>query len=237
MQATATLPAFSAVPSVTFDATAQAVVFMWTNASGGNWSDPANWELGIVPGAGSTVNIDLAGTYTVNLDVNAAIDMLTLGAVTGTQTLAIATNSLTLSGAVSTVGANGVVNLSGSMLAGTSGMSVSGTFNWTGGASDGTGRLIIEPVGTLTLGGGAKTLSGGRVLENLGTATWVAGDIDAAGGSAIFNGIGGTFDVQGDVQFTQGVGGGIVRQQRVLHAHGGDGCGHVHHPVRQCRNR
>ncbi|MCH7548069.1 MAG: hypothetical protein IH969_00790, partial [Candidatus Krumholzibacteriota bacterium] len=208
MQATATLPAFSAVPSVTFDATAQAVVFKWTNASGGNWSDPANWELGIVPGAGSTVNIDLAGTYTVNLDVNAAIDMLTLGAVTGTQTLVIATNSLTLSGAVSTVGANGVVNLSGSMLAGTSGMSVSGTFNWTGGAIDGTGRLIIEPVGTVTLGGGAKTLSGGRVLENLGTATWVAGDIDAAGGSAIFNGIGGTFDVQGDVQFTQGVGGG-----------------------------
>ncbi len=207
MQATATVPA-AGNASVTFVATAQVVTFRWLNTGGGNWSVATNWDLGFVPSAGSTVIIDLAGTYTVNLDVDAAIDMLALGATTGTQTLTIATNSLTLSGAVSTVGTNGVVDLSGSMLAGASGMSVSGTFNWTGGAIDGTGRLSITAAGTATLGGGAKTLSGGRVLENFGTATWVAGDIDAVGSSAIFNSIGGTFDVQGDVQFTQGVGGG-----------------------------
>lgn len=205
MQATATVPA-AGDASVMFVATAQAVAFRWLNTGGGNWSDPTNWDLGAVPGSGSTVVIDVDGIYTVNLDVVADVDVLTLGAAMGTQTLAIAANSLTLNMA-STVGANGVIDMSGGTLNGTGTLSVSGSFNWTGGTIDGTGRLIIEPDATLMIGGGAKTLSGGRVLDNFGTATWVAGDIDAAGGSAIFNGITGTFDVQADVQFTQGTGG------------------------------
>lgn len=155
MQATATLPAFSGVPSVTFDATAQAVAFKWNNDLGGNWSDPANWDLGIVPGAGSTVNVDLDGTYTVNLDVVADVDVLTLGAAMGTQTLAIAANSLTLNMA-STVGANGVIDMSGGTLNGVGTLSVSGSFNWTGGT--------ISDAGVLRIATGAASSSFGRLV-------------------------------------------------------------------------
>jgi hypothetical protein len=73
MQATAAVPAAGGA-SVTFDATAQAIAFQWINVGGGNWSDPASWDLGAVPGSGSTVNIDLDGTYTVALDVAAAVE-------------------------------------------------------------------------------------------------------------------------------------------------------------------
>src|SRR4051812_32206399 len=36
----------------------------WTNAAGGNWSVPANWSTGALPGAGDNVFIVSNGTYT-----------------------------------------------------------------------------------------------------------------------------------------------------------------------------
>ena len=151
MQATATVPAANNA-SVTFIATAQVLVFRWLNTGGGNWSDPTNWDLGLVPSVGSTVIIDLDGIYTVNLDVVADVGVLTLGAATGTQTLSIAANTLTLNMA-STVGAKGVIDMSG------------GTLNGV--------RLTVG--GILTAGLGATvtldTLEIGGVLTVLGTYT------------------------------------------------------------------
>ncbi len=53
--------------SQTFDIT-QAPTAFWTNPSGGNWSDGANWSTGVAPGASDTASITLDGTYTVTLD-------------------------------------------------------------------------------------------------------------------------------------------------------------------------
>ncbi len=204
MQATAAVPAAGGA-SVTFDATAQAIAFQWINVGGGNWSDPASWDLGAVPGSGSTVNIDLDGTYTVALDVAAAVDVLNLGAATGTQRLVIGPSVLDVNVA-GTVGANGVIDLAGSLLGGAGSISINGVFKWTGGTIDGAGVLRIENFATMTIGGTSLALTAGRTVENHGTVTWATGDIVAADGSAFINASDGTFDVQGDVLFSQGAG-------------------------------
>ncbi len=59
----------------------------WINSAGGLWSDPANWNPATVPGPCTFVTIDAPGTYTVQLDQDAEIYNLTLGANTGSQTL------------------------------------------------------------------------------------------------------------------------------------------------------
>src|ERR1043165_1485090 len=84
----------------------------WTNAAGGNWSNPANWNSGAgpVPGSGDNALITTDGTYTVTLDVNATVASLTLGGSTGTQTLGALGRALTLGGP-STIGAQGFLSL------------------------------------------------------------------------------------------------------------------------------
>ena len=199
-QATATVPAISA--SVTFDATATAVLFKWTNAGGGNWSDPTNWDVGVVPGTGDDVIIDLDGTYGVNLDVSASVNTLTLGAASGSQTLVVASNTLTMAG-TSTVGANGVLALSGAtaMLTGAGTLSVSGAFIWSQGTVGAGGDIQIETTGTLSLAGGSMLLRGGRQLNNAGSVVWSAGTLDAGDDVVVTNQVGGTFDIQGSVSF------------------------------------
>ncbi len=55
-----------------------ALTSFWTNASGGNWSETANWSDG-VPAAGDSAVIDLAGTYTVTVDQNVEVETVVLG--------------------------------------------------------------------------------------------------------------------------------------------------------------
>ncbi|MBL8115611.1 MAG: IPT/TIG domain-containing protein [Acidobacteria bacterium] len=57
--------------------------------SGGLWSDPLNWSPTGVPAPGDTVNINVEGTYTVTLDVDAELATLNLGAAKASVTLAI----------------------------------------------------------------------------------------------------------------------------------------------------
>src|SRR6266704_2917532 len=63
----------------------------WINPNGGNWNTASNWLDGVgvnrVPTSADNALINLAGTYTVTLDVNATVSTLTLGALSGTQTL------------------------------------------------------------------------------------------------------------------------------------------------------
>ena len=64
-------------------------------------------------------------------------------------------------------------------------VTVSGTFDWTGGVMAGSGKTTITPSGALLIDGAAVTL--GRLLENNGTATW-------SGGAAGITFAGGTFN-------------------------------------------
>ena len=59
----------------------------WINPAGGNWSVAANWLNGLIPGADEVAVIEVPGTYTVNVDVNATVSQLRLGTDPGTQTL------------------------------------------------------------------------------------------------------------------------------------------------------
>ncbi|MCE9601072.1 MAG: hypothetical protein K8S21_02515 [Gemmatimonadetes bacterium] len=92
-------------------------VLSWVNASGGNWSNAANWDQNRVPTASDVVAISLSGTYTVTLDVNPNVASLQVGGASGTQTLAMNGRTLALGGSM-LVGANGAVSATNSAITG-----------------------------------------------------------------------------------------------------------------------
>ena len=85
------------------------------------------------PGLGVSLIVDPSGavrpgeavTYTVTLDVAAQVASLTVGAGSGTQTLAIAGQTLTLDGA-SSVGANGILTMTSGLLTGAGDLTIDG---------------------------------------------------------------------------------------------------------------
>lgn len=70
----------------------------WNNPLGGNWGDMNNWSPNLVPGSADTVLIDLAGTYTVNVDVSVLIFDMTIGGGTGVQTVVADNQPIMLTG-------------------------------------------------------------------------------------------------------------------------------------------
>ena len=136
----------------------------WTNTSGGVWSSPLNWSPNIVPRGSDTVQITAAGTYTVRVDTNVAIQSLTLGGASGAQILTNNTQTMGITNSC-LVGANGILNLGGGTLSGGL-LTLQGMFNWVSGAV--TGPLTIASGGVLNISGGV-TLE--NVLTNAGTVT------------------------------------------------------------------
>src|SRR5947209_8554228 len=124
----------------------------WTNIGGGNWSAPLNWSPNHVPSSADAATITNAGTYTVNLDVNATINGLRVGGTSGAQTLVINGPGLTNNGP-GLIGSNGFASVFTGSLAGTGNLSVDGVLNLFGGNLDGTGALTVSPAGQVTLNG------------------------------------------------------------------------------------
>src|SRR5579859_5420933 len=61
----------------------------WTNAAGGSWFTAGNWSSR-VPNSGNDVCITLTDTYVVTMDgASVTVNSLTLGGVSGSQTLSI----------------------------------------------------------------------------------------------------------------------------------------------------
>src|SRR4051812_10560189 len=90
--------------------------YFWNNAGGGEWNDSGNWLPNGIPGttANDTATINLPGTYTVTLSGTArSFDSLTVGAASGTQTLAM---SVDLTPATFVVGSKGVFSQSAGIL-------------------------------------------------------------------------------------------------------------------------
>ncbi len=157
---------------------ASAATLTWKSPVSGNWGTATNWSAGRVPAAGDVVQIAVAGTYTVTVDVSAAVASVTVGGASGAQTLRIS-QSLALSSA-STVGAKGVLALDGGTLSGAGICTVNGRMSWTSGSLAGTVVIAAgKPLAITTTYG--KSL-GGR-LDNYGVATLQGSSINGNGGT------------------------------------------------------
>jgi hypothetical protein len=143
-----------------FNATAipTAAAAIWTNATGGLWSIASNWSTGLLPGPLDTVIVNLAGSYTVNLDNNATVAALMLGAGTASQTLTLNGKTLTLSGTAQ-VTTGGVLNLSSAVISGI--VSNLGTVNLFNSSVNGLqNRGLLVASGASTVGGTLLTFAG-----------------------------------------------------------------------------
>ncbi|MDX1420727.1 MAG: hypothetical protein R3181_12225, partial [Rubricoccaceae bacterium] len=158
----------------------------WTNAGGGLWSDAGNWDDG-VPDAADDACLTLDATYTVDLDVDATVNSLTLGAMSGANTQALAIgpfDDLTVL-MPSTITADGEIV-------------------WSGGSLNGPGAGVFNNAGLITLtGASVKTLAGDNggavdpVLRNTGTVSHEEGQLNANLSAGVENA--GLYDLQADV--------------------------------------
>ncbi len=168
----------------------------------GNWNNPDNWLPRRVPQPSDLVSINLPGTYTVNLDVDANVSGIALGGSRGAATLAIADKRLVLTGRSTVVG-TGTLQLSGGTLFFASDCIVSSAFNWSGGQLQGGGSLHLLQSAHLSITGDAAKVLALNVLANDGSATW-------AGSGPLFLNTNARFVNNG--QFTSQVA-GIVKNQ------------------------
>ena len=106
----ATASGLASATSASFSVAPPASVVFWTNAAGGNWSNPANWSGGAVPALGDTAVITLAGTYTVTFDVADTVGGIQIGGGSGTQTLLVNNREFGIGGAFH-VNAGGVLDV------------------------------------------------------------------------------------------------------------------------------
>src|SRR5690606_1215313 len=163
---------------------AAACTTSWADPAGGAWSDPAHWSDG-VPGLEDIACISLACTYTVTLDVDAAVRSFVLGGPMGTPTLAVGPGRTLAVSASSFVGAGSVLE-------------------WTGGTIL-TGSGLLHNAGLLRLTGGDEKrlgVGGAATLVNQGTVAWGGGALRFGDATVVKNN--GLFDVQGNLHLNLG---------------------------------
>ena len=180
--------------SAAFDVLVRPPGVVWTNLQGGNWSNPANWSPARVPGTSDTASIVLAGSYVVNLDVNAHVAFLAVGDTIGgiimdvpvgrsilidSSAVILRAGSVGLAGSDTIGGAGnltnqGVLTMKGSAITtafftNSAALQVGGVSAITGSFSNASsGALIVYASGgdaTLTVASGFLN-AGGIVLEN-----------------------------------------------------------------------
>jgi hypothetical protein len=186
---------------------ASAATISWTNTSGGSWSVAANWSPNSVPGTSDDVFITSNGTYTVIMNVSPTISRLTLGGISGQQTLTNTSQTLTLS-LPSVVNTNGILGMNAGVLSGLGSLSINGQVHWNGGSS-GVGFSVTVLSSAVLNIESTITLSG--VFTNLGTVNWLAGNVNiytnAPGGytGEIWNQAGALFDIQRNQTVVAGI--------------------------------
>src|SRR5688572_9589226 len=176
----------------------------WVNPVSGNWNTAANWSSGSVPGAADDVVISAVGTYTVTLNVNASVNSLTIGAASGTPSLANANQTLTIGSG--TVGVNGAVNMTGGTLTVNGPLTVNGSFTFGGGTINGSSKITNNSV--FTLSGNTGKAWHNVTLDNIGTFVSYSGSYIYLYNAPVFNNLsGGTYDIQTDSGYYIGSGG------------------------------
>lgn len=161
---TATAPDLLSATTSTFDIVTAGVMNVWTNPSGGLWSEPSNWSQGRAPIATDTVAIDLAGTYTVTLTSAFSGTLVRVGGASGAQTLDVAFTTLS-TGLGLEVGANGVLQVRGGGIGGSGTNVVRGLFR-VGGEVTHSAPLHVDTTGTLNVTGGALSTVSARITTS-----------------------------------------------------------------------
>ncbi len=143
-----------AIPSGVPSSAGTGETITWDSASGGNWSDAANWDLGRVPEDGDSVIIeDLAGDQTITYDVGE----VSLSAIDSEETIAVTGGVLSVDGTLATPELNiangGTVTVEGTV---DGNVINSGTFSpgaavETAGTTSVTGTFVNTASGTLLL--------------------------------------------------------------------------------------
>jgi hypothetical protein len=143
------------------------------------WSEPTNWVADAVPGTGSHVCIELAGT-TVVID-SSPVSVASLQVLPGATLVMAGSGVLELAGPEPSVLAS--LFMSGGSLSGAGTRTVTDSAVLDAGTLTGAGRTVIAPEARLQVGsgvGGTLTIDGGHVLaiEEGGTAVWGPGPHD-----------------------------------------------------------
>jgi hypothetical protein len=167
----------------------------WTNPEGGSWSEPGNWSGGAVPGKSDHAIIDLPGTYTVVVDIEARVGAVSVGSESGTQTVAIPREALAFASPM-TLGPSAVLQLNGGRITGGGDLIVQGAVDWSGGSMSGRGTARIAPEGRLAILGDQRKVLSLRNIENAGTMVWSgAGNLVVTFDAKIVNQEGARFEI------------------------------------------
>jgi hypothetical protein len=145
---------------------ANAATLSWTNTAGGSWHNATNWFPNVVPGAGDTVFITGAGTYTVVITNSVSPAALRIGSP-GSPTVVL-DNFATLSCANCVITNGGTMTWSNS---------------WINGA------LTILPGGQLNCAASSSSTIYGLTITNNGTVNWISGALTTSSTFIYNNGL------------------------------------------------
>jgi uncharacterized repeat protein (TIGR03803 family) len=194
----------------------------WTGANFAvdtNWSDGANWSLGVPPIPGQaavfTNNASVKSfTSTVDAGFTHAIGGLDIdgswgGTITVNSPLSVSGNFTLASG---TFGGSGAVTIGGT------------ASQWTGGQIDlGSGGFTNTGVLAVDTSGGTLVLAGAGILTNTGTMSEAGkNSLELENGAVLSNAVGATFDLTNNGGVSQS-GGGTLANAGTLEKTGGAG--------------
>ncbi|MFC1820241.1 beta strand repeat-containing protein, partial [Thermodesulfobacteriota bacterium] len=132
-----------------------------------------------------TQGFDIASGATIEFNSNTHTINTASPAIAGSAgTLQITNATVNFNTAGTSLPASVILAQTGGTLGGSSGVTVSGTYNWSGGA---VSVATLSTTGTANLSGTADKDLGDTTWTNTGTVNWTNGDLDLAGGTAIFN--------------------------------------------------
>jgi hypothetical protein len=171
----------------------------WMGGADTNWSNPANWVGGVVPGAQDTAIFDnTSGTHNI-----AVVDVAFVGPIAGLTINPSFSGEITVANPLTVAG---TYSQAGGVVDGAADLTLAGTATWSAGTM-GTnppapnGATIIAATGTLTLSSGNDKVLNNRTLNNLGTITWTGGNLLGNNGAFLNNRGGGTVDMQAATRF------------------------------------
>jgi hypothetical protein len=198
----------------------------WTNTAGGKWSTGTNWSKKAPPTSEEEACITEKGTYTVELQASETkVKGITVGASSGTQTLAIDTtcafNSVVTTTGGLSIGAHGAVSLSNAETCGNS-VTVKGPITNAGELSSEVGigghRTLegnLTNTGTVAINTTTEYDGKAAALSNQGTINIATGQqLQVSNEGTVTNGSGGSIAATGTgallmksgTSFTEGAG-------------------------------
>jgi fibronectin-binding autotransporter adhesin len=116
------------------------------------------------------------------------------------------------------------LNLSGGAVSGIGPLTVTETFNWTGGNREGPGLTVVPPAAVLNLSGSGTKGFFFHTLENSGTINWDgAGTWSGHSSPVLSNLVGGVINILGDAAMTRFNNPAIIHNAGLIRKNGGTG--------------